>query len=611
MSLNQSQRVYEYNDTHRPKFNEELFVRHDDDIINALKNIILSIQRDSTFTIKVTDFEVIDDYDDINHILWAYEDSIINKKSITKNGTEKKKTSSKKKQKDNQWDFINLKDSDIKLLKVTYFLQIYEKKDGIVSDTVTVYIAIPRVINKFYYRINGNTYSAMYQIVDASTYNNTNSNSKKQTVTFKVAFAAIRTYKYTTNLVDHSGKAIPCTYFLGNMFKKTLLMMKYIFAKMGYYGALRFLKTDMIRLVPEDQSSIINYDEDYAFPCKDCLITVPKIIYNNCLVTQSAVYTIYTVMNSGKDVKLSTIFENRTWIRALGEEFASKDIETVYNKGLAILDSLQMVYDIDTRNDLKLDWENKKDIYRVLRWIMYEFNELRAKDNLDVSIKKVRYAEYIAQLYADKLARGIFRVSDKADKATLNDLRKAVKIAPMYLLNAITRCQLVTYKGCANDLDSLFALKYTYKGVSGIGEKSNAIPSSYRQIHPSHLGRVDLDSSSPSDPGVSGTICPLSSLHNSYFKDFSEPNTWEKNRAELLDMYRNMNSKITMCKIVDMVKSDANIDVTNNSAAMLLKDCADLCGTVIDHGLYVDNTSTFMNGFDIFGDGIMYYSMEE
>ena len=128
MSLNQSQRVYEYNDTHRPKFNEELFVRHDDDIINALKNIILSIQRDSTFTIKVTDFEVIDDYDDINHILWAYEDSIINKKSITKNGTEKKKTSSKKKQKDNQWDFINLKDSDIKLLKVTYFLQIYEKK---------------------------------------------------------------------------------------------------------------------------------------------------------------------------------------------------------------------------------------------------------------------------------------------------------------------------------------------------------------------------------------------------------------------------------------------------------------------------------------------------
>ena len=165
MSLNQSQRVYEYNDTHRPKFNEELFVRHDDDIINALKNIILSIQRDSTFTIKVTDFEVIDDYDDINHILWAYEDSIINKKSITKNGTEKKKTSSKKKQKDNQWDFINLKDSDIKLLKVTYFLQIYEKKDGIVLDKADVIVA-PDVLEKGAKELNDVDVYCIYDKLD-------------------------------------------------------------------------------------------------------------------------------------------------------------------------------------------------------------------------------------------------------------------------------------------------------------------------------------------------------------------------------------------------------------------------------------------------------------
>ena len=48
-----------------------------------------------------------------------------------------------------------------------------------------------------------------------------------------------------------------------------------------------------------------------------------------------------------------------------------------------------------------------------------------------------------------------------------------------------------------------------YEVISGIGEKSNAISNAYRSIHPSHMGRVDLDSSSNSDPGVSGTICPL------------------------------------------------------------------------------------------------------
>lgn len=611
--MNQSQRIYDYNKMTRPRFNEELFVRHDDDIINALKNIILSIQRDSTFTIKVLGFEVIDNYDDINHILWQYEDSILNKKSKKEdpNGETKKKTVSKKSKKDNQWEYINLKGSDIKLLKIDYFLQIYEKKDGIVSDTVTVYIAIPRVIHKFYYRINGNIYSAMYQIVDASTYNNTNSNSKKQTVTFKVAFAAIRTYKYNGYLKTIDGSDIPCTYFMGNMFKKTILMMKYIFAKMGYYGTLNFLGTEHVKLVTDQQLTNMDTNDLFVFPCKDCYITCPTYIYNNCLVTQSVIYTIYSVLNSSKEINYNNIFSTKVWIKSLGGEFASKDIDTVYNKGLAILDSLEMVYDIDTKNDLKLDEFNKKDIYSVLRWIMYEFNSLRAKDNLDVSIKKVRYAEYIAALYADKLARGIFRLSDKADKATLNDVRRAVQIAPMYLLNAITRCQLVTYKGCANDLDSLFALKYTYKGVSGIGEKSNAIPASYRQIHPSHLGRVDLDSSSPSDPGVSGTLCPLSSLHNSYFKDFKEPNTWQESRCKMLDQYRAMQSKVTMCRIVDIVKNDDLVEVDNTTSNNILPECIDIYEGIVDYCHYVDSQSSFMNGFDIFGDGIMYISMED
>lgn len=612
--MNQSQRIYDYNNLTRPKFNQELFVRHDDDIINAIKNIILSVQRDSTFTIKVLGFEIIENYDDINHILWQYEDSIINKKSRKEEDPEKeskKKSTPKKSKKDNQWEFINLKDSDIKLLKVDYLLQIYEKKDGLVSDTVTVYIAIPRVIHKFYYRINGNIYSAMYQIVDASTYNNTNSNSKKMTVTFKVAFAAIRVYRYNGAIKDINGNDISCTYFMCNIFKKTIPLMKYIFAKMGYYGALSFLGVDSIKLVTKEQLPYINADDTYIFPCKDCYITCPKFIYNNCFVTQSAVYTIHTVLNSSKEINYNNIFSNNVWIKSLGGEFASKDIDTVYNKGLAILDSLEMVYDIDTKNDLKLDEFNKKDTYTILRWIMYEFNALRNKDNLDVSIKKVRYAEYIAALYADKLARGIFRLSDKADKATLNDVRRAVQIAPMYLLNAITRCQLVTYKGCANDLDSLFALKYTYKGVSGIGEKSNAIPASYRQIHPSHLGRVDLDSSSPSDPGVSGTLCPLSPLHNSYFKEFEEPNTWQESRCKMINQYRAMQSKVTMCRIVDMVKNNNEVVVNNAPSNNLLLDCVNIYGNMINYCSYVDNQSMFINGIDIFGDGIMYLTMED
>ena len=140
--------IHIYNDASRPKFNQELFVRYDDDIINALKDVILSTQRESTFIIRVLGFEVIDNYDDVNHILWAYEDSIINKNKTNEPLENKKKpskTSNTKKQ-ENPFEYINLKESDIKILKVTYYIGITEKKDGFVDDTVTVYIVVPRIV---------------------------------------------------------------------------------------------------------------------------------------------------------------------------------------------------------------------------------------------------------------------------------------------------------------------------------------------------------------------------------------------------------------------------------------------------------------------------------
>ena len=180
--MNQREFIYNYNDTHRPKFNDDLFVRTDDELVNAMRDVIYSCERNEAFIIKVLDFSVIDDYDEINRVLWEYEDFIINKGKKTTETTTTKKSSSTNSKKTNQFAFINLKDSDFKLIKITYFIQITEKKDGLKNDTITVYIAIPRIVDDFYFRINGNYYSAMYQIVDASTYNNSAAKSTKKTV---------------------------------------------------------------------------------------------------------------------------------------------------------------------------------------------------------------------------------------------------------------------------------------------------------------------------------------------------------------------------------------------------------------------------------------------
>ena len=594
--MRQAEAIYKYNYDNRPKFNKELFIRQDDDIINALKDVILSCERQSTFTIKVRDFEVIDDYDDINHILWSYEDSLINKNKKT---DEEVKTSVSKKQ-ENPYEFINLKDSDIKLLKVTYYIGIIEKKDGYVDDIVTVYIAVPRIVDKFYFRINGNAYSAMYQIVDASTYNNSASkNAKKVSITFKTAFMPIRVYKYLSSIKDIDGESIKCTYFLGNMFKKSLLLMKYILAKLGYYGTKTFLNVPSL-VITKDISNV-NKDECYIFPAKDSYVVISKFIYDNSIVSQSLVYTILHVINYTKDYVFDDLFGTSLWVKSLGMEFTTKDLSAIYSKGLSILDSLEFIYDKGTRDDLKLDDNDKADIYRVLRWMMYEFNALRQKDNLDISTKKVRYAEYIAALYAAKLAAGIYRVSDKADKADLVTIKKAIQIPPMYLLNALTKCQLVNYKDSVNDIDSLTALKYTYKGVSGIGESSNAISAAYRSIHPSHLGRVDIDSSSNSDPGVSGTLCPFSTLHNLHFIEFKEPSTWESDVNKMINQYRSINNKVEVCRLI----KDNNLS-NKQTDDKIFKECASVNKDLMKMATIVSNTTEYINGYDMFGNGIMY-----
>ena len=600
--MKQAEMIHLYNEVSRPKFNQELFIRHDDDIVKAIRNVVYSTQRESSFIIRVEGFEVIDNYDDINHILWAYEDSIINKNKNTNKPDDNKKptkASSNSKKAENQFDFINLKDSDIKIIKVTYYIGITEKKNGFVSDHVVVYITIPRIVDKFYFRISGNIYSAMYQIVDASTYNNSNAkNAKKQSITFKTIFMPIRVYKYIGKLRNVDGDDIPCTYFIGNMFKKSLLLMKYIFAKMGYYGALNFLKVPGV--IISENTNNIDKENMHIFSVRDNLfVSIPKYIYENSVIAQSAVYTIVAVLTHVKDSEMKDAFGYDIYLKSLGAEFTSKDIDTIRNKGLSILGSLEFIYDIGTKEDLKLSLEDKDDIYRVLRWMMYEFSALRKKDNLDISTKKVRYAEYIAALYAAKLAFGIYRLSDKADKADLDTIRKAIQIPPMFLLSAITnaKCQLVNYKDCVNDLDSLTALKYTYKGVSGIGEKSSAISSAYRAIHPSHLGRVDIDSSSNSDPGVSGTLCPISSFHDSHFIDFMEPSTWNSDINKMIDQYKAMNSKIEVCRIVrDNKLSTKQYDST------MVEECKSVAKDLLRMPTIVENTSEYINGYDIFGD---------
>lgn len=539
--MNQKEYLAQFSRNCRIPFNEDLFMRSEDEIIEELKKVIISCQRHNKyFKIEVKGFTVVDDYAEVQNVLFKYYENA-------------NKNKSKAKKKDNPYAYINLNESDIKLLMVDYHIETPFAVDPIErQDDFRVIIAVPRIIDKYYFRINGIMRSTLYQIVDGSTYNNSNSSARIPNITFKIVFMAVRVFRYYLDVPLVDGTMLKLTHYMSNIFNKTTSASMYILAKFGLYGAIDFMGFDGIGLsITQTPITDPNY---YSIRKDDNIwINAPRYLVDNNKVLQSFIACIYGCIVPGMNYE--TIFDNHFWTSSLGCQFNSLGKEatlnamnpkensynTTFEKGLSILDSFETIYDISTKESIRLPEEDKATMYHIIRWLMREFNNLVAKDNLDVSIKKIRFSEYIASIYAMKIARGIYRVADLNSKITSSSIKRAIRTDPMYLVNMIAKSNLVSYRNMVSDMDSMLALKFTYKGIAGLGESNNnSIPDIVRYIHPSHIGRLDLDSSSDSNPGVTGTINPFTKIYDGYFSDYQEPNFWQAKFDQTLDEYRKL-----------------------------------------------------------------------
>lgn len=526
--INQAQFMREFNETHREEFNPELFERDNEEIVEAIRKVVMSCERDKYYTLKLLSFEAIYNYEDIYNTLRNHEEK-------------KKKKNSKI---ENSYDFINIRDTDIILIKVEWLVRHNGveriEENGTTTEVVNpeevleVLIAVPRFRRKYYFRISGNYYTTIFQIVDGSTYNNsTASQSKVDTVTMKTMFMPIRIFRsFNEKLIDiNTGKEIKAIEYQSIIFNNTVNVIYYILAAYGMYGAMHFLEIDCINITREP----IIRDDYYCFEHNDIYISCFKPCFDNDAVVQSFVATIYDGIR--KDTDINKLFDQRYWLENLGMAFKNATIE----KGLFVLDSIDGIYDNITREDLHLPMRDKENIYCILRWLMREFSSLRVKENVDVRTKRIRIADYIAAIYAKRLNKGLYRVSDLGTRVTLKKVIQAIDINPMFVVsNVSAMSNLVSYRDLVNDLDSLTALKYTYKGISGLGEDGASIQPVYRYVDPSHVGILDLDASSASDPGMSGMICPMAKLYgdDSSFSDYQEPNEWRDNYAPYNKEYR-------------------------------------------------------------------------
>lgn len=548
--------IKKYNEKNRERFNPTLFERTEEDIIFHVENIILSSQRNKFFTIRVDGFTVINDYGEVNKILYDIEEYRMKNKN--------------KRLKFNCQDYINLKDSDLFLLKVDYHLEI----DGKSAD-LPVYIALPKIVDKYYFKLAGSYYCPMYQIVDGSTYN---SKKKNPSVVFKTPLMRVQTYQKTDKLVcvnTDTPYQVGCKYFTSVIFSNTIYTIKYFLAKFGLMGTMGYL--DIREIFFTNEPMHMNDSNYYCFTKNNKLfITVVKEFYDNNPVLQALIYTILVCTNINK-TSIDNLFNREYWLELLGQEYRTATVQ----KGESVLDSLEHIYDEYTKSILRLPMYQKDSIYAILRWNMYEFDNLIAKNNCDISTKRIRLAEYIAALYAMKLSTNIYGVANPNNRKMemMTRLINAVDIRYDYLINELKRCNIVPYRDGVNDNDALNVLKFTYKGISGIGEKKTAgVPDEYRFVNGSHLGRVDRDSSANSDPGMNGTLCPYMEIYeNGYLSNFKEPCTWDRAMDTMYENYKKARN------IQEVFQARNILLGENNTAdAEIMKDTADSISSMIN-----------------------------
>lgn len=535
--IDQKELLYNYTYDARDRFNQEPLTRKDDDIIDELMKVIKSCEREKFYTIKVLNYKVIDSPIEINNILQKYEAS-----KLIKNKSNKRK--------ENVHDYITLKDSSIRLLIVTYFIKAEDK-----DETFDVYICVPRFVDKYYFKLSGNYYLPMYQIVDGSTYNNSNTASKHHSVTLKTIFQPLRIFRKFDNLKTIDGEVIETLYYTANVFSKYINAIKFILAKYGIYGTYDKLGIDFINIYntkPDIDDDMLIFEKNSIY------ISVPRVLFMAEPMIQALLYTIYSCINN--NVSYDTLFNIDMWVESLGGEMNKYNS---FEKGLHLLNSFENgILDISTREKLKIPEDKKKDIFDVAIWMLREFSNLKVKDNLNIALKRVRLAEYIASLYAMRLSKGMHRITIN-DKNKFDSIRKALFTIPEFLLSSVLICNLKSYKNNVNDIDGIFTLKYSYKGISGIGERggksgdktSASVSVDQRRLHPSFMGNTDPEASSNSDPGLSGMLCPYSNIKNGYFTDYQEPDFWEDEFKIILDKYKESKGIIEVMKLSDIINN--------------------------------------------------------
>lgn len=413
-------------------------------------------------------------------------------------------------------------------LKIHYELTLdVTNKDG---ETETLHgeytknILIPLKDKDGCYKLKGKRYILMYQLVDATTYTTSNS------VVLK-SIMPIPLKRKIKQIISTDKVVYTVPVYSTQVFRNEINMLLLYFAKMGLDHTLRFFGMhDVIKFVDNSDE---NSDYIYFKISQKLTIQVNRFVFDNSIEVRSIVGML--LENITNRTSVEEIYSKNHWLEKLGNQQNANQASFKRDKARDLLQSVDRMIDMTTKRVINLSPENKDNMYGALRWMFFNYSDLKSKRMMDVTNKRLRDNEYIASLLSNTLSSRLYRAMRKVKRKNTKNLEAVENIFGFkgdILITGLYDSGLFKYDDVVNDMDFFNKLKFTIKGPNSQGGKSGkTLNTLQRGIDPSFIGRIDLNVTGNSDPGGTGILTPFIKTNGLFISNKKEP---EKGQYELL-----------------------------------------------------------------------------
>ena len=354
------------------------------------------------------------------------------------------------KKKNEKWQYKYIDDSRLGLLTVTVqiHLEYTDVKDGekkVEEQVIKKSMLIPLQDENGYFEINGKKVYLIYQLVEKSTYTAPNMVILKSLMPFAIK-------RHVETIINTRGELFKVPRYTLELFKKDVDVMLIYASYAGMNWAMQFaLGAPYLVMKFVEEEDIDDAKNMYFRISNKLLLMVNRQMFDDFIYVRSVVGGI--LHNTTNRHTMDMVDDTTIWLKKLGTNNA--------DKGKSLLERSGRLLDETTGRILRLDLYHKQNVLTLTRWMTQEYNDLRAKDNMDLTQKRLRSVEILSALFTFSLSIRANHLMGLGKRATIDNYRDLFSFPGDIMLQLISSSGVQRYNDIVNDLDFLSKFKYT------------------------------------------------------------------------------------------------------------------------------------------------------